>query len=241
MKKELEKNVIINGDSIEVMKQMSRKKIVVDLILTDPPYNVSRKHQLGFSNMGRAGMNYGDWDFEFNQTKWLRIATKLVAENGSIIIFNDWKNMGDIAAELMKLGFEIKDLLRWEKTNPMPRNVNRRYVSDVEYAIWAVRKGSKWTFNKGANDSYLKPSTKVAVMAGGSKNKIHPTQKPEALLERIIEIHSNPDDIILDPFSGSGSTGIASLRKNRKFILIEREKKYYEKSKDRFSEISTSL
>lgn len=234
-------NYLIYGDSLEVMKTMIEKNIKVDLLITDPPYNISRKHQLGFSNMGRAGMNYGEWDYDFDQLKWLETALRLISENGSIIIFNDWKNMGAISNFISKNGFDIKDLIRWEKSNPMPRNVERRYVSDAEYAIWATKKGGKWIFNKSSKNSYLRPQIITPIMAGSSKDKIHPTQKPQKLMEKLIEIHSNVSDTILDPFAGSGSTGLAALKLNRKFILIEKDKNYYEKSKERFDKIATSL
>ena len=235
------KNILLKGDNIKIFSYLKKNNIKVDLLLTDPPYNVSRKHQLGFSNMGRSGMNFGEWDYNFDQLRWLDDISDLIKNNGSIIIFNDWKNMGVIAKKLEKEGFIIKDLIRWIKSNPMPRNIDRRYVSDVEYAIWATKKGGKWTFNKQKNKPYLRASYFNSIMAGSSKSKIHPTQKPQKLIENLIEVHSNKGDLILDPFSGSGSTGKAAEVKNRQFILIEKDKEHYEKSKKRFSEITTSL
>ena len=232
-------NKIIRGDNIKIFEHIRKKGMKFDLILTDPPYNVSRNYQLGFSNMGRAGMNFGDWDFGFNQVKWLDDISDLVKNNGSIIIFNDWKNMGLIAKKLEFEGFVVKDILRWEKSNPMPRNTNRRYVTDYEFAIWATKKKGKWVFNKGKGN-YLKPAFKHSIPAGGSK-RIHPTQKPVKLLEDIIRIHTNKGDDILDPFSGSGATGVAAKFLKRNFVLIEKNKEYYEKSKKRFKKISTSL
>lgn len=233
-------NILINEDNLKIIKKMIRKEIKVDLILTDPPYNVSRKHQLGFSNMNRAGMDFGEWDYDFNQTKWLNNISKILNPNGSIIIFNDWKNMGTIANKLEEEGFDIKDIIRWEKSNPMPRNTSRRYVTDYEFAIWATKKKGKWIFNKDSNSSYLKPTFKHSVPPGG-KRRIHPTQKPVKLLEDIIKIHSNVNSIIFDPFSGSGSTGIAAGNLDRKFMLVEKNKEIYEKSKKQFGEIASSL
>ena len=235
----MHKNRLINEDCVITIKKMIKKKIKVNLLLTDPPYNVSRKHQLGFSNMGRSGMHFGEWDYNFNQIKWLKNVYDVINPGGSIIIFNDWKNMGIISTELEKRGFIIKDLIRWEKNNPMPRNVNRRYVTDYEFAIWAVKPGAKWIFNKQVESPYQRPIFRYPIVT--SKNRIHPTQKPIKLLEDIIKLHSNKNDTIFDPFSGSGSTGIASLNKKRTFILIEKDINIYEKSKKQFNEISTSL
>lgn len=233
-------NYLIKGNNINVFKKIKQKNMKFDLILTDPPYNVSRKHQLGFSNMGRSGMDYGDWDYKFNQIKWLDNIAELLNPNGSIIIFNDWKNMGDISKKLEMEGFIIKDLIRWEKSNPMPRNVSRRYVTDYEFAIWATLKKAKWTFNKPNTKPYLKPSFHHPIQSK-SKDKIHPTQKPLKLIENIIKIHSNKGDYILDPFSGSGSTGVAAKNLKRNFVLIEKNKEFYEKSKEKFDKITTSL
>lgn len=134
-----------NCDYIDLINEMLGEKIKVDLLLTDPPYCVSRTHQLGFSNMGRAGMDYGEWDYNFDQKEWIIKTSKLVKDGGSIVIFNDWKNISYMCEALEESGYIIKDLLRWEKNNPMPRNVNSRYVTDFEVAIWAVKGKKKWT------------------------------------------------------------------------------------------------
>lgn len=223
---------IYNLDCVELISKMIKNKILVDALITDPPYNISRKHQLGYSNMGRSGMNYGDWDYGFDQIKWLKNISKIIKPGGTVIIFNDWKNMGDIAKELEKQGFIIKDLIRWIKNNPMPRNIERRYVNDYELAIWAVKKGSQWTFNKPKLNSYLRPEFKTGVAPGG-KNRIHPTQKNLALMEKILEIHTTKNDIIFDPFLGSGTTAVAALNYGRKIIGSEIDEKYFKKMLER--------
>lgn len=174
-----------NCDYKDIVKELIEKKIKVDLILTDPPYCVSRDYQLGFSNMGRSGMNYGEWDYGFDQKEWIKVCSPLVREGGSFIIFNDWKNLSYLVEELEMNGFIIKDLIRWEKSNPMPRNVNSRYVMDVELAIWAVKGKRKWIFNKPENIPYLKPVYKTGVVLGKGK-RIHPTQKSLDLFSQII-------------------------------------------------------
>ena len=218
-----------NCDYIDLINEMLDKKIKVDLLLTDPPYCVSRTHQLGFSNMGRAGMDYGEWDYNFDQKEWIIKTSKLVKDGGSIVIFNDWKNISYMCEALQESGYIIKDLLRWEKNNPMPRNVNSRYVTDFEVAIWAVKGKKKWTFNKPEEVPYLRPAFKSGLVPGG-KNRIHPTQKHLGVIEEIIKIHSNPGDLVFDPFSGSGTTAVACRNLGRNFIGSEIEKDYYEKA-----------
>lgn len=221
-----------NCDYKDLLIYMKNNGIMVDLVLTDPPYCVSRDYQLGFSNMGRQGMNYGKWDYNFNQTEWIELSSSVIREGGSIIVFNDWKNFSYLVETLQKKGFIIKDLIRWEKANPMPRNVSSRYVMDFEMAIWAVKKtksSTKWTFNKPENVPYLKPCYRTSVVLGGKK-RIHPTQKSIELFESIIKVHSNEGELVFDPFCGSGTTAVACKNTNRNFIGSEIDSNYYEKA-----------
>lgn len=218
-----------NCDYKDIVAQMVQEGIMVDLVLTDPPYCVSRTHQLGFSNMGRAGMNYGEWDYNFDQKEWIRLTSPVVREGGSMIIFNDWKNLSYVVEALVENGFLIKDLIRWEKTNPMPRNIDSRYVMDFEVAIWAVKGKGKWIFNRPADVPYLKPVFRTGMVPGGKK-RIHPTQKHLDVIRSLVEIHSNEGDLVFDPFAGSGTTGLACIYTGRKFIGAEIDKKYYDKA-----------
>lgn len=223
---------LYNCDYKELVAKMVDNKDYVDLILTDPPYCVSRTHQLGFSNMGRSGMDYGEWDYGFNQKEWISICAPLVKEGGSIIIFNDWKNLSYLVETLESNGFLIKDLIRWEKSNPMPRNVNSRYVMDIEVALWAVKGKKKWTFNKPVDLPYIRPVFKSGVILGKNK-RLHPTQKSLEVFSELIKIHSNEGDCIFDPFFGSGTTAVACKQLNRSFIGSEIETEYYEKALSR--------
>ena len=233
MEKQMQNDFIFkNCDYKVLIKELKKSKIQVDAIITDPPYCVSRKNQLGFSNMGRAGMNYGEWDYNFNQKEWIRLSAPLLKDGGSMIIFNDWKNFSFIVQELDKQGFSMKDVIRWVKPNPMPRNVERRYVGDFELAIWAVKDGAKWTFNKPKDVPYLKPLYVYSSISSKEK-RIHPTQKPLKLIEDIIKVHTNEGDVVLDLFAGSGTMGVACLQNNRKFIGSELDTKYYEKALER--------
>lgn len=217
-----------NCDYKKIVKKLKKEKTEIDLILTDPPYGVSRTHQLGFSNMGRSGMNYGEWDYGFNQKKWIKDCAPLVKMGGSMIIFNDWKNFSHVVEALENNGFVIKDLLRWEKSNPMPRNVNSRYVMDFECAIWATKGNKGWTFNKPGDVPYLKPVFKSGLVLG--KTRIHPTQKSLQIIEEIIKIHSNAGDLIFDPFAGSAVVALACKNLDRNFIGSEIDENYYNKA-----------
>lgn len=228
--KYLEKNNIYNIDAISLIKKIKKEGIKVDLIITDPPYNISRKNN--FNTIGRNGIDFGEWDKNFNQVSWLKNISSIVSDNGSILIFNDWKNMGAIASKLEDEGFEVKDLIRWEKPAPMPRNTNRRYVTDFEFIIWAVKKGSKWTFNKEPDKIYLKPSF---VYSPPGASRIHPTQKPEGLIRELISIHSNEGDLILDLFSGSGVISNVAMKMDRYYLASEINVNYYQSSLQRIS------
>ncbi len=152
----------------ELLKEMKQKNIKVDCIFTDPPYNISRDNN--FTTIKRTGCDFGEWDRNFkDQEKWIRESAPFLKNGGSFIIFNDFKNLSYVVKALESCGCTVKDLLRWEKSNPMPRNVNRRYVSDCEFALWAVKGKAKWTFNKPSCAAYLKPSFKSSIIGGGGK------------------------------------------------------------------------
>lgn len=223
---------IYNGDCLEIMDTLIEEGIKVDCILTDPPYMIARKNN--FHTMGRKGIDFGEWDKDVDLFSWLDRIPKLLSKNGSVVIFNDWKNLGDIARYCESLGLEIKDLLRWEKTNPMPRNRDRRYITDYECAIWLVNKKSKWVFNR-LDEKYQRPKFEYPVVSGNEKT-IHTTQKPVKLMEEIIRVHTKEDNTILDCFMGSGSTGVACMNTNRKFIGIELDKNYFNIAKQRIEE-----
>lgn len=218
-----------NGDSIEFMKELDNNTI--DAIITDPPYNISRDNN--FKTMGRNGIDFGEWDKNFNLTNWIKIAQPLLKKGGNIVIFNDWKNMSYIVEELEKNNFDIKDLIRWKKTNAMPRNRDRRFITDYEVAVWAVKRGGKWTFNR-LSDTYEIPEIVGGITPKSEKiNGGHPTQKPIYVMKWIIERLTNENDIVLDPFMGSGTTGVACRELNREFIGSELDEKYFNIAKQR--------
>ncbi|VEU62067.1 cytosine-specific methyltransferase [Mesomycoplasma dispar] len=225
---------LYNDDALEIINDFLDKKLKVDHIITDPPYNISQKNSFSTLNKNtkRNGIDFGIWDKNFDVLSWISKYAKLVKSNGSFIVFCSFRYLSFIIIELEKSGFVIKDVIKWIKTNPMPRNVKRRYVQDTEYIIWAVRKRAKWIFNKPENVPYLKSFFSSSVVLGKNRT-IHPTQKSLELMEFILKVHTNENQIVLDPFMGSGTTGVAALKLNRKFIGIEKDENYFEIAKVR--------
>ncbi len=180
--------------------------------------------------MGQAGIDFGEWDKNADIFTYINETKRVLNNNGSFIVFNSWQNLGDISRYAENLGFISKDIIRLEKSNPIPRNVNRRYVSDSEFAIWFVMPKAKWTFNR-QHEKYERPKFVASIEKG-----FHPTQKSIKLMEWLIKIHSNENDIICDPFMGSGTTGVACMNLNRNFIGIELDKNYFQIAEKRISD-----
>lgn len=225
----IELNRIYNMDCLIGMKDIPDK--TVDLVLTDPPYNISVKNN--FHTMrGRAGIDFGEWDKDFDLTSWIPAAVDKLKQGGSIIIFNAWRNMGDISKALENSGCLVKEMIQWKKNNPMPRNRDRLYVTSCEFAIWAV-KGKGWTFNR-QKSTYENTVYEYPIVS--ASERIHPTQKPVSLIQDMLLIHSNENDIVLDCFMGSATTAIACINTNRNFIGFELDKHYYDVAVKRISD-----
>jgi DNA modification methylase len=199
----------------------------VDMVLTDPPYNIARANN--FQSMARSGIDFGEWDKGADLFSYIDECFRVLRKNGSFVVFNDWRNLGDIARYSEEIGFVTKDMLRLEKTNPMPRNRNRRYITDYECALWLVMPQAKWTFNR-QSDSYQRPKFTHSVDKG-----LHPTQKSLSLMTELVRIHTNEGDTVLDPFMGSGTTGVACVNTERDFIGIELDENYYQVAKERIA------
>lgn len=206
------------GDCLQLMTHIQNES--VDLVLTDPPYNIARKNN--FHTMGRNGIDFGEWDKNADIFSYIEECFRVLNKNGSFVVFNAWKNLGDISKVAEDCGFVTKDMLRFEKSNPMPRNRDRRYITDYECAIWFTMPKAKWIFNR-QDPNYQRPKFVHSIDKG-----FHPTQKSLKLMEELVKIHSNENDLILDCFAGSGTTLLAAKNLNRQFIGIEKEKKYYD-------------
>ena len=213
----------MQGDCLDRMKEIPDGSI--DLVLTDPPYNIALDNH--FTTMTRAGIEFGEWDKGADLFSYIKEVSRVLTKDGSFVVFNDWKNLGDIARFAESLDFETKDMLRLKKTNPMPRNRDRRYVTDYECAVWFTKKKAKWTFNR-QDLAYQRPEFVCSVDKG-----LHPTQKSLKLMQDLVMIHSNEGDVILDCFMGSGTTGVAALNLSRDFIGIEKDEGYFKIAQDR--------
>ena len=214
---------LISGDCLEEMKSIPDAS--VDMVLTDPPYNIAKDNN--FNTMGRAGIDFGEWDKGVDLFSYIDDCYRVLNKNGSFVVFNDWKNLGDISKYAESLGFITKDMLRLEKTNPMPRNRDRRYITDYECAIWFTMPKAKWVFNR-QNDKYQRPKFAHSIDKG-----LHPTQKSLSLMTEILKIHTNENQKVLDPFMGSGTTGVACKNLDRDFIGIELDQDYFNIAKKR--------
>lgn len=217
---------LYNADSYALIAQMRENKLRVHHIITDPPYNISKPNNFPSMRQKRQGVDFGVWDKGFDLVSWIPQYAEILDKNGSMIVFCSYRFISLIAQALESSNMLVKDILIWQKSNPMPRNITRRYVQDLEFAVWAVKSGAKWVFNKPSDMPYLRSIFTHSLVSG--KEKLgHPTQKSLKLMKDLIQIHTNPNEIVLDPFMGSGSTGAACLELGREFIGIEKDKKFF--------------
>lgn len=218
------------GDCLERMKEIESGS--VDAIVCDPPFNIVEKigKNIHLFRQGEKQVNGSitaesmSFDTGFDQITWLESATKKLKKSGNFIIFNDWENMGEIAKEARRINLKVKTVGHWQKPNPTPAEWKRRFVSGREYFIH-LTKGGKNTFN--VNNLHF---GEFKIQLTPKSEKIfgkHPNQKPIRLMSEIVEILSNEGDLILDPFMGSGSTGVACVNTGRNFIGIEMNPTYY--------------
>lgn len=235
--------VLYNENCIDALKKIEGSS--VDLILTDPPYNlgnfmIDRATNLEkmrdnfFATAGWDNMNFEEWldsmDSFFEET------SRVMKKGGSMIVFMSIIKVESVIRLAEKHGFYYKTTGIWHKTNPMPRNMNLHFVNSTETWIYFVYKKRTGTFNNNG-----KMLHDFIEMSGASSRERkygkHPTQKPVALMEYFIEILSNADDTVLDPFMGSGTTGVACKQLNRNFIGIELDETYYNMASKRIEDV----
>jgi len=231
-------NRVYHMDCLEGMKHI----LQVDMIFADPPYNISSTKQIEWK-LGNYKTVKEEWDTfsaaefrEFNR-EWIKLACQVLKPNGNLFICGSIHNIFQIGSILQEeLNLRICNLITWFKRNAMPNVSCKTFTHSCEYIIWAVNnrsdKASNWIFNyqlmkkinggKQMRDMWDIPMTPKSEKWAGK----HPTQKPEALLERIILAGSNEGDLILDPFMGSGTTAVVAKRLNRNFIGFETNKSF---------------
>ena len=229
---------LINGDSLKILKGIEPKSI--DMIFADPPYFLS-DDGISCSGGKMVSVNKGDWDksisveekHKFNR-KWIRLCYQVLKDNGTIWISGTMHNIYSIGMALEQEGFKIINNITWKKLNPPPNISCRYFVHSTETILWAKKdiKNAKHKFNyslmrelnsgKQMQDVWESSLTKPSEKKYGK----HPTQKPMEILEKIILSSTDEGDLILDPFNGSGTTGIVANKLNRKYIGIDLEKKY---------------
>lgn len=223
---------ISNADCFDFLKQI--KSNSVDLFLIDPPYKISREtnFQSGEAkgkdtDRFRVSMDFGEWDNFDDLEIIIKEAYRVLAKGGTLICFYDLWKITELKDYLDKASFKQIRFIEWLKTNPVPLNSKTNYLTNArEIAIVGVKGGKPTFHSEYDNGVYNYP-----ICHG--KWRFHPTQKPLALIEELIEKHSNEGDIILDCFLGSGTTALASWNKKRNFIGCEIDKDYYKKSLER--------
>lgn len=249
------RDTIINADCIETMNALEENS--VDVIFADPPYNM----QLGDTllrpdNTVVNGVDE-EWDsfeslaaYDEYTKQWLSAAKRVLKDNGSLWVIGSYHNIFRVGYILQNLGFWILNDIVWSKTNPMPNFKGTRFTNAHETMIWAVKNPkAKYTFNyeamKALNDeTQMRSIWELPICTGKERlkndegEKLHPTQKPEALLYRVLLASTKPGDVVLDPFFGTGTTGAVAKKLGRHFVGIERDKAYVDGAIKRIEEVS---
>ncbi len=248
---------IIVGDCVAEMARLPAAS--VDLIFADPPYNLQLQGDLKRPDNSKVAAVDDDWDkfssfsaYDDFTRAWLMAARRLMKPAATIWVIGSYHNIFRVGTILQDLGFWILNDVVWRKTNPMPNFRGRRFTNAHETMIWAARDpGAKgYTFNyealkAGNEDVQVRSDWTLSLCTGEERlkgpdgKKVHPTQKPEALLARVILSSSRPGDLVLDPFSGTGTTGAAAKRLGRQFIGIERDPAYAAAAEARLARVET--
>jgi modification methylase len=244
---------ILEDDCIAAMEALPAKS--VDMIFADPPYNLQLGGDLFRPEGGRVDAVDDDWDkfdnFEsydrFTQ-RWLAAARRVLKDDGTIWVIGSYHNIFRVGASLQDLGFWVLNDIVWRKSNPMPNFKGTRFTNAHETLIWCSKsEDARYTFNYHAmkalnEDLQMRSDWVLPICTGGERVKVdgikaHPTQKPEALLYRILLACTEPGAVVLDPFFGSGTTGAVAKLLGRHFIGIEREKRYIAVANERVAKV----
>jgi len=233
--------MIYNKDGLDFLKGLSSNSI--DLVLTDPPYQISRDTGMQKARDEKSGLEkfrlqtqFGEWDegFEVQELEdFIKEIYRVLKKGGTFICFYDLWKFNTVANICKKEKFKQLRFIEWLKTNPVPVNSKINYLTNSrEIAITCV-KGGKPTFNSEYNNGIYEYSIYQGKKIGNVKERIHPTQKPIDLFRELIRVHSLSGDIVIDPFSGSGTTSIAAELENRRYEAAEISTEYYDKSIER--------
>jgi len=245
---------VLEGDCLQVLKSFPDES--VDLVFGDPPYNLQLQQELWRPNLTRVDAVDDDWDHfesfshydEFSRT-WLSECRRLLKPNGTLWVIGSYHNIYRVGSILQDLGYWILNDLAWVKFNPMPNFRGVRFTNAHETLLWVQKnKGTPYTFNyqamKALNDDLqMRSDWHLPICSGRERLKLngqkaHPTQKPEALMYRVILSSSNTGDLILDPFFGTGTTGVVAKRLQRHYIGIERSPVYVELARQRLAAVT---
>src|SRR5499427_3825780 len=244
---------ILPGDSVARLAKLPAAS--VDLVFADPPYNLQLQSDLKRPDDSRVDAVDNDWDKfsnfaaydEFTRA-WLTSCRRVMKPNATLWVIGSYHNIFRVGAMLQDLGFWILNDVIWRKTNPMPNFRGRRFTNAHETLIWASRDAAsrQYTFNyealkAGNEDIQVRSDWTIPLCTGEERlkntsgKKLHPTQKPEALLARVILSASRPDDLIIDPFCGTGTTGAVAKRLGRRFVGFERDAGYADAARKRIA------
>src|ERR1700744_3969103 len=247
---------ILVGDCVAEMAKMPAAS--VDLVFADPPYNLQLQGDFKRPDDSRVDAVDDDWDkfssfaaYDAFPHTWLTACRRVMKPNATLWVIGSYHNIFRVGTILQDLGFWILNDVVWRKSNPMPNFRGRRFTNAHETMIWAARDSSKrnYTFNYEAlkagnedvqmrSDWFIPLCTGEERLKGSDGKKLHPTQKPEALLARVILAASRPDDLVLDPFCGTGTTGAVARRLGRRFIGIERDPGYAARARERIAVVT---
>ena len=250
----LETNVIHSGDCIAAMNALPPNS--VDLIFADPPYNLQLGGELHRPDNSRVDGVDDAWDrfddfaaYDKFSRDWLAAARRILKDTGSLWVIGSYHNIFRVGSVLQDLGYWMLNDIVWRKSNPMPNFRGTRFTNAHETMIWCAKsKDSRYTFNYDAmknlneglqmrSDWTLPLCTGDERLKGDDGNKLHPTQKPEALLYRVILSATKPGDVVLDPFFGTGTTGAVAKLLGRRYIGLERDASYIEGAKARIAKV----
>ena len=249
----IKKNSILHGDSLELLKQIPDKSI--DLVFADPPYNLQLKDTLYRPDQTTVEAVTNDWDkFDTYQAYdnfsllWLKESKRVLRDGGTLWVIGSYHNILRLGTSIQNLGFWILNDIIWHKTNPMPNFRGTRFTNAHETLLWcATARKAKYTFNyqnlKELNEGkQMRSDWHIPICAGkerlreSNNQRSHPTQKPEALLYRILVSSTNKGDTVLDPFLGSGTTAVMAKKLQRNFIGFEQDKEYIKLAKKRLKQ-----